>query len=116
MANHSSSAAARFFAVPAVTAATIFVSTFAARAQDAGAFHEVETKYINLKQKPILARAAADATASAKPRLNMNLRQRNTCRSYLVPRSPITTFTVFQVSTTATWEQLMASRPNFARS
>ena len=46
MSNHSSSAAARFFAVPAVTAATIFVSTFAARAQDAGAFHEVETKYI----------------------------------------------------------------------
>ena len=46
MPNHSSSAAARFFAVPAVTAATIFVSTFAARAQDAGAFHEVETKYI----------------------------------------------------------------------
>ena len=46
MSNHSSSATARFFAVPAVTAATIFVSTFAARAQDAGAFHEVETKYI----------------------------------------------------------------------
>src|SRR5262244_4609629 len=45
MSIHSSSAAARLFAVLAVTAATIFVSTFA-RAQDASAFHEVETKYI----------------------------------------------------------------------
>src|SRR5262249_43496562 len=68
------------------------------------------------KHKPTLARAAADITASAKPRLNMNSRQRNTCRSYLVRPFRITTSTAFQVSTTATWRQLTASRPSFAPS
>lgn len=46
MSVHSRCAAGRLFTVFPVIAATIFVSTFAVQAQDAGAFHEVETKYI----------------------------------------------------------------------
>ena len=39
-------AAERLFAFLATATATVFISSFAAQAQDAGAFHEVETKYI----------------------------------------------------------------------
>ena len=40
------SAAERLFAFLATATTTVFISSFAAQAQDAGAFHEVETKYI----------------------------------------------------------------------
>src|SRR6516164_1253847 len=73
-------------------------------------------KRSNRKRRPTLARAAADITPSAKPRSNTSLRQPNTCRSYLVRPSPITTSAAFRVSMTATWEQLTASRPSFAPS
>jgi len=46
MSGHFRCAVQAMFAVFAIVTATIFVSTFVAQAQDAGAFHEVETKYI----------------------------------------------------------------------
>jgi hypothetical protein len=46
MSIHSCCAVGRLLTVSPVTAATIFISTLVAQAQDAGAFHEVETKYI----------------------------------------------------------------------
>ena len=46
MSVHSRCAVQTMFAFFAILTATIFVSTFVAQAQDAGAFHEVETKYI----------------------------------------------------------------------
>src|SRR5262249_54479709 len=46
MSVHFRFAVGRLFTGFAVTAATILVSTFTVQAQVAGAFHEVETKYI----------------------------------------------------------------------
>src|SRR6516225_7615501 len=134
MSVHSRCAVGRLITGFPAIAATIFVSTFVAQAQDAGAFHEVETKYIfgnftvgsstgiegekafEPETEANFGKGAADIMVSAKPRLNMNIRQRNTCRSYLVRPCPITTSTAFQVSTTATWRQLTASRLSFALS
>ena len=46
MSVHSRCAVGRLITGFPAIAATIFVSTFVAQAQDAGAFHEIETKYI----------------------------------------------------------------------
>src|ERR1700758_5832775 len=43
---YSRAAVGKLLAFFAALTATVSVSTFAAQAQDAGAFHEVETKYI----------------------------------------------------------------------
>src|SRR5262249_37147866 len=131
MSIQSSSAAARLFAVLAVTAATIFVSTFA-RAQDASAFHQVETKYI-FGNFTVGSSTGVEGEKAFEPETEANFGKggggrygvsQTTIEYEFTPTqymqivlgrpSPITTSTAFQVPTTATWEQLTASRPNFA--
>src|ERR1700746_1631338 len=99
MSVHFRCAVGRLFAFLMSMMATVLVSTFAVQAQDTGAFHELETKYIfgnftvgsaagiegekafEPETKADFA-SLADITPSAKPRLNMSLRRRNTHRSY----------------------------------